>query len=157
MVVAKRQGREKPMKIEQRKVRGPEWGPQVEQITPLAGPIYIRQAQGEGEKTYKKSSQRAGAGSLLFESFGSACPHASWMYFPLFSKLNWAVTQSCNTDLSKSWDTPRALTSVTSNFCCDKTEQRKLCTPNNFDRIGSAEESETGLGERYSLGIGTKS
>ena len=31
MVVAKRQGREKPMKIKQRKVRGPEWVPQVKQ------------------------------------------------------------------------------------------------------------------------------
>ena len=50
MVVAKRQGREKPVKIEQRKVRGPEWGPQVEQTTFLANPIYIVQAQGvEGD------------------------------------------------------------------------------------------------------------
>ena len=36
MVVAKRQGREKPPKIEQRKVRGPEGGPQVEQTALLA-------------------------------------------------------------------------------------------------------------------------
>ena len=47
MAVAKRQGREKPVKIEQRKVQGPEWGPQVKQKTLLAGPIYIGQAQGE--------------------------------------------------------------------------------------------------------------
>ena len=47
MVVAKRQGREKPAKIEQRKVWEPEWGPQVKQTTLLAGPIYIGQAQGE--------------------------------------------------------------------------------------------------------------
>ena len=44
MAVAKRQGREKPVKIEQRKVPG---GPQVEQTTLLAGPIYIGQAQGK--------------------------------------------------------------------------------------------------------------
>ena len=56
MEVAKRQGREKPVKIEQRKVRGSEWGPQVEQIALMAGPVYIGQAQGEG-KTYKKRSQ----------------------------------------------------------------------------------------------------
>ena len=43
MAVAKRQTREKPMKIEQKKVRGP----QVKQTTLLAGPIYIGQAQGE--------------------------------------------------------------------------------------------------------------
>ena len=49
MVVAKRQGREKPAKIDQRKVRGPEWGPQVEQRALLASPIYIGQAQGQGK------------------------------------------------------------------------------------------------------------
>ena len=43
MAVAKRQRREKPVKIEQRKVQGP----QVKQTTLLAGPIYIGQAQGE--------------------------------------------------------------------------------------------------------------
>ena len=43
MVVAKKQGREKPTKIEQRKV----CGPQVKEIALLASPIYIGQAQGE--------------------------------------------------------------------------------------------------------------
>ena len=47
MAVAKKQGREKPVKIEQKKVRGLEWGPQVKQTTLLAGPINIGQAQGE--------------------------------------------------------------------------------------------------------------
>ena len=46
MAVAKRPGREKPAKIEQRKVFGRKEGPQVKQTTLLAGPIYIRQAQG---------------------------------------------------------------------------------------------------------------
>ena len=44
MVMAKRQGREKPAKIEQ---RGLESGPQVEQTAFLDGPIYKGQAQGE--------------------------------------------------------------------------------------------------------------
>ena len=44
MVVAKRQRREKPAKIEHRKVQGPEWGPQVKQTALLASPIYIGQA-----------------------------------------------------------------------------------------------------------------
>ena len=48
MAAAKRQVREKPGKIEQRKVRGLEWGLQVEQ-TLLASPIYIGQAHGGGE------------------------------------------------------------------------------------------------------------
>ena len=49
MAVAKSHGREKPAKIEQRKVRGPEWGPQVEKTALLAGPIYMGQAQGEAK------------------------------------------------------------------------------------------------------------
>ena len=49
MVVAKRLGREKPLKIEQRKVWGAEWGSQVEQTAVLASPIYIGQARGEGK------------------------------------------------------------------------------------------------------------
>ena len=42
-----RQEWEKPAKMKQQKVRGPEWGPQVKQTTLPAGPIYIGQAQGE--------------------------------------------------------------------------------------------------------------
>ena len=56
MAVAKRQGREKPAKIEQRKVWGPEWGPQGEQTAFLASPVYIGQAQGE-EKTWKEEPE----------------------------------------------------------------------------------------------------
>jgi len=47
MAVAKRQSREKPMKIEQRKVRRLEQGPQVKQTALLASPIFVGQAQGE--------------------------------------------------------------------------------------------------------------
>ena len=43
MAVATRQGREKPSKMKQKKVQGP----QVKPTTLLAGPIYIGQAQGE--------------------------------------------------------------------------------------------------------------
>ena len=41
MGVAKRQGREKPVKIEQRKVQRLEQGPQVKQTALLASPIFI--------------------------------------------------------------------------------------------------------------------
>ena len=41
-----REGREKPSKMKQKKVWGPEWGPQVKQTTLLLGPIYIGQTQG---------------------------------------------------------------------------------------------------------------
>ena len=56
MSVAKRQRREKLAKMEQRKVWGPEWGPQVKQTALLASPIYIEQALGE-ERKHKKMSQ----------------------------------------------------------------------------------------------------
>ena len=61
------------------------------------------QSRPRGRKKHIKRSQRArgfslslslsllhaclfSLSSLLFVSFGSACPHDSWMYFPLFSK-----------------------------------------------------------------------
>ena len=46
MVVAKRQRRGKPTKIEQRKGQGPKLGPRVKQTALLASPIYIGQAAG---------------------------------------------------------------------------------------------------------------
>ena len=91
MAVAKRQGREKPEKIDQRKWR--EWGPQVEQTALLASPNYIGQVQEEEKKAYKKRSQMAGEGGVLSVSptlslriVWVIMPHASRMYFPLFSK-----------------------------------------------------------------------
>ena len=57
-------------------------------------PSLHRAGPGE-EKTHKKRSQRprvslshvrVSLSLSLFTSFGSACPHASRMYFPLFSK-----------------------------------------------------------------------
>ena len=87
MAVAKRPGREKPAKIGQRKVRGLEREPQVKQTILLAGPIYIRQAQGQRNIKEEKSklsllslSRAMGRSSL--HVFGSTCPHASKMDFP---------------------------------------------------------------------------
>ena len=85
MAVAKRQEREKMEKIEQRQVQGPERGLQVKQTTLLPSPIYTGQVQGEEKKHIKRAKIGLGA-SLLFASFGSACHHASRMYFPLLSK-----------------------------------------------------------------------
>ena len=78
MAVTKRPGREKPTKIGQGKIRGP----QIEQIALLARPIYIGQAQGE-EKHIKRGAKGPGVGlspprarsfllslSLSFMSFG---------------------------------------------------------------------------------------
>ena len=61
MEVAKRQEKEKPMKIEQRKVQGPEWGPQVEQPNSWLAQ-FLRAGPGKEKKkkkTYKKRSQIA--------------------------------------------------------------------------------------------------
>ena len=68
MGVAKRQRREKPVKIEQRKVRGLEWEPQVKQTSWLTQfTIYIRQAQEQEKKKHIKRGAKIGLGaSLLF-------------------------------------------------------------------------------------------
>ena len=108
---AKRQGREKPAEGEQWKVRAPEWGPQAGPAALLAGPPYKGGGQRRWVGIHTKRSPGAGVSlscprahslSLPFTSFESACPHASKMYFPLFSK----------TDLSKNYNTdcPRAVT-----------------------------------------------
>ena len=59
MAVPKRQGREKPWKIEQR----PEWGPQVGQTALLASTIY--KGRPRASEKHKKRSQRAGVGGSL--------------------------------------------------------------------------------------------
>ena len=83
MTEAKRQGREKPAKIEPWKVQGPEWGTQVEQTALLARSIYIEQVQGE-EKRHKKRSQRAGGLPLSLSLFGLTCPHILRIIFLYF-------------------------------------------------------------------------
>ena len=60
MVVAKIQGTEKPAKIEQRKVQGPEWGRQVEQKAVLASLIYIGQTWEGRKKHIKRGIKRQG-------------------------------------------------------------------------------------------------
>ena len=54
MVVAKRQRKEKPAKMEQKKIQGPESEPQMKQTALLASPVYIGQAQGEEKKHIKE-------------------------------------------------------------------------------------------------------
>jgi len=44
-----------------------------------------RTGPGGGEKTYKKEAKIGLGASLLFVSFGLACPHTSRIYFPLLS------------------------------------------------------------------------
>ena len=128
MVVAKRQRKEKPAKIEQRQVRGPECRPEVTQTALLVSPIYIGQGQGK-KKIHKKRSQklswggggvgwgevggwRWGDGSLLFASFGSASLTPQGCIF-----LCLPIKLSYNTGPS-----------IPSNFCCGETEPRKLET-----------------------------
>ena len=80
MVVAKRQGREKPEKIEQKKVQGPEWGLQVEQIILLANPIYIGQAQGE-EKNIEEEEPK-GSVCLSLPRAGEFLCSRLWVDMP---------------------------------------------------------------------------
>ena len=81
MAVAKREKREKPVKIEQRK--GPKIRVRTSSKTnsPLDIPI-----SGGGEKNTQKRGAKIEPGvSLLFASFGSACPHVWRMYFPFLA------------------------------------------------------------------------
>ena len=63
--MAERQGREKPAKIEQRKERVLESGPQVEQRALLASPIDTGQARGRGKNVQKEEPKWAGGLSSL--------------------------------------------------------------------------------------------
>ena len=140
--VATRQGREKPAKIEQRKVRGPEWGPQVEQT---ALPPSLHRAGSEGGKNTQKEEPRARGLSL-------SCARARSLPLPLLLSLSLSLlslsplghhaptprgcvflyflnkTKGAIT-LSKSCDSLRALVSLASNFCWDQTERRRLHSP----------------------------
>ena len=84
--MAEGQWREKSPKMEQRKVQGPEWKPQVKQTALLASPVYIGQAQGEEKKHIKRGAKIEPLASLLLVSFGSARPHALRVYFPFLAK-----------------------------------------------------------------------
>ena len=93
MVVANRQRREKPMKIEQRKVRGLEWGPQVQQTALLASPVYTGQSQEEETKYIKR-----GAKIEPLSSFGS--PLTPWgcgfLCLPSKTECIWTVILVCH-------------------------------------------------------------
>ena len=117
---------EKPTKIEERKLQGLEWEPQVKQTALLARPIYLGQAQGEEKKHIKRGAKIGLGASLLLVSFGLAHPHALRMYFPLLSKWNWTVTRSCNTGPSVCpfkillwWDRTEKITN-SSDICIEQ-------------------------------------
>ena len=117
MVVARRQRREKSMKIEQRKVQGVEWAPQAKQAALQAGPVYRGQAWGEG-KTHKKRNQNGAAGFSALRVFWVSPPSllkGVLSFFFFLIKLSYNTGQS-----------------VASIFCCSKTELRKLHTPPTY-------------------------
>ena len=104
------------MKVEQRKVRGPEWGPQVRQTALLASPVYIGQAQVEKRRHTEEPNLSQG---LLFSQRlqgRQALTPGGCVFLYFLNKT--AITWSCNTG------PPMA-----SKFCCGETEPRKLRTP----------------------------
>ena len=111
--MSKRKRRDKPTEIEQRMVQALEWKPQVEQTALLASPIYIGQAQGEEKRHIKWGAK--------IELFLSSL-HVFWVSPP--SCLENVFSFACPTKLSCNTGPP-----IASNFCCSKTEQRKLYTP----------------------------
>ena len=119
MAVAKRQSREKPSKIEQRKVRGLEWDPQVKQTALLARPIYIGQAPGGREKTFEKSQNWASGLSSLHFSFKVSLPSCLEGVCSFACQIKfWAVIELWH------W-------SAVSNVC-GETERRKLHAPHDI-------------------------
>ena len=52
--------------------------------SPPGNPVYIGQAQGK-EKNIKREVKIEPEVSILFASFGLACPRISKMYFPLLA------------------------------------------------------------------------
>ena len=105
MALAKRQGRQKPAKTEQKEVQGPEWRLQVEQTALPAEPNVHGAGPGEGKNI--KGGAKALSLSLSptcvcsfslspslsppppcalplpsLQVFGLACPHASRMDSP---------------------------------------------------------------------------
>ena len=90
MAVAKRQGREKPAKIDQRKVRT---GVRTSGKTnSLPGWANLQKAGSAGRRQmYKRRKPRRIEASLFSLFFGSACPHSSKMYYPLFFLIKLAL------------------------------------------------------------------
>ena len=144
MAVAKRQGREKTPKIEQRKVWGPGWGPQVKQTAFLASPIY--KEPGEERIKKKKKIERGAKGqgvslslplshsllfflSLLYASIGLACPHALRVYFLNKTDLKHGVLALICVRAVAWFVRGLQRWSIPSHFCCDETEPRKVHTP----------------------------
>ena len=131
------------MKIEQRKVRGPEWGPQVEQTALLASPIN-RAGSGEEKKHIKRGAKgqsslsSPGSRSLALSLSLSSLP-IFWVSMPshfedVFSCYFLDKTKGAIT-LSESCDALKALMSIASNFCWDKTEPRRLHSPDMIKHI----------------------
>ena len=80
---------ESPQKGNKGKICGPEWEPEVQQTPPFWLALFcIGQAQGWGDKMYKKRKPRPAGASPL----GTAHPHASKVYFVWEIKL-WSVTE----------------------------------------------------------------
>ena len=87
--LAKDKERIKPMNIQQRKVRGPEWEPQVKHTALLASPVYI--AQGEKKKHIKRGATTEPLSSCLVSWVG---PH---------SCLEDVFSFACQIKLSCNW------------------------------------------------------
>ena len=83
MVVPKRERKEKPAN---RTKEGPRTCVRTSGKTdsPPGCPIYIRQAQGEEKKHIQRGAKTELGASLCV--FGSACPQALRVYFPLLVK-----------------------------------------------------------------------
>ena len=80
MAVAKRQGREKPAKIEQR--RSEDQSEDLRENKQHSWLAQFTQGRPRGRKKLTERGARGPGLCLLSTSVGVACSHASGMYFP---------------------------------------------------------------------------
>ena len=81
--------------MEQKKIRGPEWEPQVKQTALLASPIYMGQAQGEETKHLKRGAKRDwGLPSCSEQAMATHSSTFAW-------KIPW--TEAAVHGVAKSW------------------------------------------------------
>ena len=111
MVVAKRQRKEKPVKMDQKKIWGLEWEPQVKQTALLASPIYIGQAQWEETKHKKRSQDWA---SLFWVSPPSYLEDILSFACQIKLSCHLAVTLVCCFKSLLPWDRTKEITHSTS-------------------------------------------
>ena len=115
-----------PLKIKQRKIRGLEWGPQVKQQPSLLAQFTQGRLRGRRKTHVKREAKTGPMGvSSLWIIWGSSPSSLEDVF-----SFTFCIELICNTGLTEevTWGCNTG-PSINANFCCNKTEPRKLHTP----------------------------